>query len=134
MFSGKKYGCPQLLLLLHASLVLAFGNINYDKQGPGVSWRYLAGSCLCSIYAIIANAAYIWLGMKGKLKLSGGSISHFGFGLVLLGILLSSSKKEILSHNTSGIAIDFGAESKEKPGENLTLVKGVANDNGKILT
>ncbi|RYF85235.1 MAG: hypothetical protein EOO03_13600 [Chitinophagaceae bacterium] len=50
----------------------------------------------------------IWIGVKGKLKLSGGSVSHFGFGLVLLGILISSSKKEILSYNTSGISADFG--------------------------
>jgi cytochrome c-type biogenesis protein CcmF len=85
----------------------------------------------CAVYSVIANAAYIWLGMKGSLKLSGGSVSHVGFGLVLLGILLSSSKKEILSHNTSGIAIDFGAESSEKTGENLTLVKGTPMKMGK---
>jgi cytochrome c-type biogenesis protein CcmF len=86
----------------------------------------------CSIYAVIANAAYIWLGLKGKLALSGGSISHVGFGLVLLGILLSSSKKEMLSHNTSGIAIDFGPDSDQKPGENLTLIKGVPMKMGKF--
>ncbi|MEJ0106983.1 MAG: hypothetical protein WDO19_32550 [Bacteroidota bacterium] len=32
-----------------------------------------------SIYAAIANFSYIWIGMKGRLKLSGGSITHFGF-------------------------------------------------------
>ena len=53
--------------------------------------------------------------------------------MVLLGILLSASKKEVLSHNTSGIAIDFGDESKEKTGENLTLVKGVETNMGKYL-
>jgi len=51
--------------------------------------------------------------------------------MVLLGILISSSKKEILSHNTSGISIDFGNESKEKSGENLTLVKGMPMKMGK---
>jgi cytochrome c-type biogenesis protein CcmF len=55
-----------------------------------------------------------------------------GFGLVLLGILLSSSKKEILSYNTSGIAVDFGKESKELSGENLTLVKGMPMKMGKF--
>src|SRR5690606_32183702 len=57
---------------------------------------------------------------------------HVGFGLVLVGILISSSKKEILSYNTSGIPIDFGKESKEKTGENLTLVKGVPMKMGKF--
>src|SRR5688572_9019886 len=127
----KKIAIPTIISVVLATLILAFGNINYDKHGPGylgAIWLAIA----CSVYAIVANAAYIWLGMKGNLKLSGGSISHFGFGLVLLGILISSSKKEILSHNTSGIAIDFGSESEEKTGENLTLVKGLPMKMGKF--
>jgi len=127
----KKIGVPTAISVVLAALILVFGNINYDKHGPGylgAIWLAVA----CSVYAIVANAAYIWLGMKGKLKLSGGSISHLGFGLVLLGILLSSAKKEILSHNTSGIAIDFGEESKEKTGENLTLIKGLPMKMGKF--
>ena len=70
---------------LHWSL--AFGNINYDKHGPGylgAIWLAVA----CSVYAVVANAAYIWLGMKGNLKLSGGSISHFGFGLYYWDIII----------------------------------------------
>ena len=129
-FFFKKIWLPALLAAILATLVLVFGNINYDKKGPGflgAIWLAIA----CSIFAIIANASYIWLGLKGKLKLAGGSISHLGFGLVLLGILVSSSKKEILSYNTSGIAVNFGTESKENTGENLTLVKGLKTDMGK---
>lgn len=130
-FFWKKMAWPTLISVVIGTVVIAFGDINYDKQGPmylGAIWLAVA----CSIYAAITNAAYIWLGLKGKLHLSGGSISHFGFGLVLLGILLSSSKKEMLSHNTSGIAIDFGPGSDQKPGENLTLVKGVPMKMGKF--
>lgn len=126
----KKIGIPTLISVVLASLLLAFGDINYDKHGAGylgAIWLAVA----CSVYAIVANLAYIWVGLNGKLKLSGGSIAHFGFGLVLLGILISSAKKEILSHNTSGIAIDFGTESKEKTGENLTLIKGMPMKMGK---
>jgi cytochrome c-type biogenesis protein CcmF len=53
------------------------------------------------------------------------------FGLFLAGILISSSKKEVLSYNTSGIPVFFGNESKESPGENLTLIKGMRTDMGK---
>jgi cytochrome c-type biogenesis protein CcmF len=126
----KKILIPTIISVVLAGLILAFGNINYEKHGPGylgAIWIAVAAS----VYAIVANLAYIWLGLNGKLRISGGSISHFGFGLVLLGILISSSKKEILSHNTSGIAIDFGEESKEKTGENLTLIKGVPMKMGK---
>jgi len=126
----KKIWMPTLISVIAATLILAFGNIDYDKQGPGFLGAIWLGVA-CAVYAVVANAAYIWLGMKGNLKLSGGSVSHVGFGLVLLGILISSSKKEILSHNTSGIAIDFGAESSEKTGENLTLIKGISMKMGK---
>lgn len=127
----KKIWIPTLISAVLATLVLAFGDINYDKHGPGylgAIWLAVA----CAVYAVVANLAYIWLGINGSLKLSGGSIAHVGFGLVLLGILISSSKKEILSLNTSGIAIDFGSESEEKTGENLTLVKGLPMKMGKF--
>jgi cytochrome c-type biogenesis protein CcmF len=123
-FVWKKIIWPTIISLAISSLVLAFGDINYQGHGAGfLGAIWLA--MVCSIYAVVANTAYIWLGMKGKLKLSGGSIAHIGFGLMLAGILISSSKKEILSWNTSGIFVPLGEGSKEKPGENLTLVKGV---------
>jgi cytochrome c-type biogenesis protein CcmF len=123
----KKIGIPTIIAVIAATLVLLYGDINYTKKGPvflGSIWLAVA----CSIYAIIANAAYIWLGIKGKLKLSGGSISHVGFGMVLLGILLSSSKKEVLSNNINGIPAPLSKD--EDPRENLTLVKGLTSDMG----
>ncbi|HMG69088.1 MAG TPA: cytochrome c biogenesis protein CcsA, partial [Chitinophagaceae bacterium] len=122
----KKIMWPTAIAVVIATLVLAFGNINYREHGLGflgAIWLALA----CSIFAAVANTAYIWLGMKGKLKLSGGSIAHLGFALMLVGILISSSKKEILSWNTSGIFVPLGDKNKitGEAGENLTLVKGV---------
>ena len=129
-YSFKKLLWPTVAAVVLGSLILAFGDVNYDTYGIG----YLGAiwlAIVCSVYTIVANTAYIWVGLKGKLKISGGSISHLGFGLMLVGILLSASKKETLSFNTSGIFINFGKDSKEKSGENLTLVKGVRTDMGK---
>lgn len=131
-FFWKKIAWPSVAAVVIASLVLAFGNINYADHGTGflgAIWFAL----VCSIYAIAANIGYIWIGMKGKLKLSGGSVAHVGFGLMLAGILISSSKKEVLSWNTSGIFVPLG-ESKitGKAGENLTLVKGVPSTMGNF--
>jgi cytochrome c-type biogenesis protein CcmF len=130
-FFWKGIAIPTLISIVVASLVLLFGDVKYYNHGAGflaAIWAALA----VSIYAAIANFSYIWIGLKGKLKLSGGSIAHFGFGLVLVGILLSSSKKEILSYNTTGIPINFGTDSKEKTGENLTLIKGLPAKMGKF--
>lgn len=129
-FFLKKILYPTIASVVIAALILAFGNIDYYDNGIG----YYIAVCLaiiCSVYTIVANASYIWLGVNGKLWLSGASVAHVGFGLMLLGILLSSSKKELLSYNTSGIPVNFGKDSKEKTGENLTLVKGIRTDMGK---
>jgi cytochrome c-type biogenesis protein CcmF len=126
----KKLLWPTLAALIIATLILTFGGINYNTYGIG----YLGAIWLAivsSVYTVVANIAYIWVGLNGKLRISGGSISHLGFGLMLVGILISSSKKETISFNTSGIFINFGKDSKEKPGENLTLVKGLRTDMGK---
>jgi len=126
----KKIGLPFIVSAIASGLILNFGNINYDKYGIGyLSFVWIA--IACSVFAIIANLAYIWIGIRGKLKLSGPSIAHFGFGMMLLGILISSSKKEILSYNTSGIFVPLGENSKELPGENMTLLKGQKMDMGK---
>ncbi len=124
----KKIIVPTIIAAVIATLILVLGDVNYKKETYGFMaaiWIAVA----CSVYAIVANASYIWLGLKGKLKLSGGSISHFGFGLVLLGILISSSKKEVLSNNINGIPAPL--DKNENPRENLTLVKGLTVDMGK---
>lgn len=133
--TGKKYflkkiWIPALISFVFSTLIIVWGDINYNKYGIG----FLASiwiAVACSIFTVVANFSYIWIGIKGSLKLSGPSVAHFGFGLMLFGILISSSKKEILSYNTSGISINFGPDSKENTGENLTLVKGVRMDMGK---
>jgi len=130
-FFRKKIIAPTIISLIISTLALAFGNINYQEHGLGFLGA-IWFAMVCSIYAIIANVSYVWIGMKGKLKLSGGSISHLGFGLMLAGILISSSKKEVLSWNTSGIFVQLGEKNKitGEPGENLTLVKGLPTTMG----
>jgi cytochrome c-type biogenesis protein CcmF len=131
-FLLKKIGVPTVISAVVAAIVLAVGNINYDSRGI-IFLAAIWVALVAAIYAAIANIMYIWIGMKGKLKSAGGSITHFGFALMLIGILISSSKKEILSHNTSGIYVPLGENNKitGDPGENLTLVKGMPMDMGK---
>lgn len=125
----RKIIAPAVAGLVVGGLILAFGNINYREHGMG----YLGAiwlALIAAVYSVIANAAYIFTGFRANLKRAGGAISHLGFALMLVGILISSSKKETLSYNTTGIFLDFGKDSKEKPGENLTLIKGVPTKMG----
>ena len=126
----KKLIWPTVVSIIAGALILAFGGIDYRDHGIGyliAVWMAL----VAGIYAVIANASYLWLGVKGSIQRAGGAVAHVGFGMLLAGILISSSKKEVLSYNTSGISVFMGKDSKENMGENLTLVKGLRTDMGK---
>ena len=58
-----------------------------------------------SLFAICANADYAIRVLKGKVNKAGSSIAHIGFGMILLGALISTSKSETISSNTSGVDI-----------------------------
>lgn len=54
-----------------------------------------------ALFAIFANGDY-WINiLKGKIMKGGAAIAHMGFALILLGALISTSKKVTLSKNTS---------------------------------
>ena len=132
-YFGKKILFPTMVALAISLLISVFGGIHYDKYGTG----YLAAIHLgifAAVYSVVANATYIWTGLSGKLKAAGASVAHIGFGMLLLGILISSSKKTVLSYNTTGINIPFDPAMKENPMENITLIKNVKTDMGKYWT
>ena len=126
----KKLLPVTIIAIVVSVCVSVLGNVQYTQYGSGFQ-AAIHLALFGGIYSVIANAAYIFSSMKGKLKLAGASVAHAGFGLLLVGILISSSKKEVLSHNTTGINIPFDPKTKEDPLENLTLVKNVKTDMGK---
>jgi cytochrome c-type biogenesis protein CcmF len=130
-FFLRRIAGPTLIAVLASIAVAIWGGIEYDKKAVGFLIAIHLG-VFAAIYAVVANASYIQLGLKGKLKMAGASVAHIGFGLFLLGILISSSKKSVLSYNTTGMSpLKIG--DKESPLENLTLVKGLATDMGKYM-
>jgi cytochrome c-type biogenesis protein CcmF len=126
----RKLVVPTIAGLVIAALILAFGDINYSEKGYG----YMAAiwvAVVAAVYSLVANGSYIFTGVKGKIKKAGGAIAHFGFAMFLLGILISSSKKEVLSLYRGGVPAFFGDNNKENPGENVTLIQGIKTDMGK---
>lgn len=53
------------------------------------------------MFCVFANIDYWVIVLKGKTKKAGASIAHIGFALIILGALISTSKKVTLSKNTS---------------------------------
>lgn len=131
---GKKILLPTAIALIISLCISIFGGIQFDKKGP-VFLVAIHIAIFTAVYAIIANLFYILDSLKGKLKSAGASVAHIGFGMVLVGILISSAKKTVLSWNTTGITVlqktEKGAQGD--PAENLTLFKSVATDMGKYM-
>jgi cytochrome c-type biogenesis protein CcmF len=63
-----------------------------------------------AVYAVIANIGYLIKIKVKEVTKWGASIAHFGFGLMLLGILLSSFNKHVISKNK--LNIDLGLQGK----------------------
>lgn len=123
----KKIAVPTLLAALLTTLLAFFLPLTYYKEGPGfLGAMYVA--LFAGIYSLIANAAYIWVGLRGNLKAAGGSVAHIGFALMLVGILISSGNKKVISSsNANGINLPIGKDpmtkTQDDPTENLTLIR-----------
>jgi cytochrome c-type biogenesis protein CcmF len=123
----KAFG-KKMVLSFVIALVLTFVLI-YALQFHNSYYSLLLFS---SIFAASANADYMMRVMKGKVKKSGASIAHIGFGLVLLGALISTSKKDIISQNTSGKSIEsLGKDFSNN--DNILLTQGDTLPMGKYL-
>ncbi len=103
---GKRLGITGAIALL-MTICIAIG-----QKISGIQYLLLLFGASYTIVAMIYYAIRV---QKAQLSKLGPAISHLGFGLVLMGILLSSYNKEVISINTLGILIDFG---REDPMEN----------------
>ncbi len=119
-FFWKKMMMPLLITLVLFALYAWLVGIDYTRKGP-VFEASIWLAVLLSIYSLVANLFYIWIGANGRLRNAGGSIAHVGFAMVLVGIFVSSSNKEIISNNINGIPAPLA--KGENPRENLTLVQ-----------
>ena len=123
----RKIAVPTLLAAAITAVIAFFYPITYFKQTAGfLGAIYVA--LFAAIYSMLANAMYIWTGLNGKIKAAGGSIAHTGFALMLMGILLSSSNKKVISDSSAnGInlpaAKDPMTRMTDDPRENLTLIR-----------
>ncbi len=78
---------------------------------------------LSGLFALFSNIAYIVLVVKNKFWQWSGAISHIGFGLFVLGILISQGRQETISINVMGVDYGEGFEDQEKQ-TNIFLPQG----------
>lgn len=114
----------KFLILGSIALVLSFG-IGWGQKITGLQYVLMLFS---AVFALVANVYYAFGVQKGKLKKRGAALTHFGFAVTLLGVLLSSYGKEVLSINTTGAQIELGkkdaAAALKESQENILLFRG----------
>ncbi len=121
-FRYKKTSLQTFLQKLAISTIIALLLTAVIAWQLKMSWWVYNLFLFTGLYVVIANLGYLITVLKGKVKVAGGSVAHIGFGLMLVGILISSAKKEVISLNTLGI--DYGEEFEEKDKrENILLYK-----------
>ncbi|HRE74483.1 MAG TPA: cytochrome c biogenesis protein CcsA [Flavobacteriales bacterium] len=55
-----------------------------------------------ALWSVVANADYWLRFLKGKMNIAGSSIAHIGFGILMLGALISQNKQTIISETPYG--------------------------------
>lgn len=94
-----------------------------NAQWINVNAWQLYALLFASMFTVVANLDYLVTVLKGNLKMAGSAISHFGFGVLMLGVLSTGLGKEWISSNTfamDGLIEGMGGEDKDK---NVLLMK-----------
>lgn len=86
------------------------------------NWFYV-GLMFAAVYAIVANMFVIRPYLTGKLSMAGASVAHIGFGILLIGVLVSSANKKVISINQSGQQLNPEFDARANM-EHVFLEKG----------
>jgi cytochrome c-type biogenesis protein CcmF len=152
------YNSIQVWFAIPIVMLTAIGQFfKYKDTEKKKVWEYIANSLLIAIvisigalflfniwklqymlliiggtYAIVGNTHYLHKVLKGKVKFAGSAIAHAGFGLMMIGVVVSSVNKKVLSVNNTGVGyfsetsadgkLDENAKTNNR--ENILLAKG----------
>ena len=123
----KQLAIPIILSLIFGlvcSIPLYFIH-DYSSGTSAQKWNLISYALMliAGLFALFANLQYFLSVIKGKIRHAGSSIAHIGFALILVGALISTSKKQTISQNTStknvaSLGDNFNAQ------KSLLLTKG----------
>src|SRR4029078_9019048 len=78
------------IALIVSVCISLLGNVQYEVYGTGFQ-DAIPPAIFAGVYFVMANLAYLITVLRGNIRRAGASIAHAGFGLLLIGILISSS-------------------------------------------
>lgn len=107
------------LALFIALGLTVFAGFRLDYRGEDFPLMILL---FTTLFAIFANLDYFVRILKGRWDKAGSTVAHIGFGLLLLGALISTSRSEKISENGSRFNIERLSEDF-KNNEDILLFK-----------
>ncbi|HOZ52132.1 MAG TPA: cytochrome c biogenesis protein CcsA [Chitinophagaceae bacterium] len=117
---AKRIAIPLVLSLIVGGLITYFQSL---KSIP------VAALMFATLFSVFANLMFIVRTLKWNAIKWGGSTAHIGFALMVVGIILSSYNKEVISVNRLGVDFEMGKkteeENKKESRENLLLFKNM---------
>ncbi len=116
----RKFYAAALVSLLVAAVVTAV-IVYVTKVYTNFMYILLV---FAATYTLVANGRILGEAFRGKWKLTGSSVAHIGFGLLLIGALVAAATSEVISVNSSNYIAVAGFDQVEKPGDNLFLTQG----------
>ncbi len=102
---------PFILALVASAVIIVVGKIS--------TWYYIL-LLITSLYSVFANGKILFGLSRMNVNLSGGSITHIGVALMLIGILFSSGYSSVMSKNYTGLV--WSSEFPEDVNNNNLLL------------
>lgn len=112
---AKKFGLHMGIAALVAAGLTVLNSLWIEVR----AWQLYA-LLFSAMFAVSANMDYLITAMKGNLKLGSSAVSHFGFGVLLLGIMSTGLGKSWVSVNN--FAMEGLIEGMDKDGKNKNVL------------
>ncbi len=124
-YSERNWASNMKKFALHMGIAAAGAGILtvLNAQWINVKAWQLYTLLFAAMFTVTANADYMFSILKGNLKLAGSAVSHFGFGVLILGIMSTGLGKTWVSSNAfamDGLIEGMGMEGLNK---NVILMK-----------
>ncbi|OJU77762.1 MAG: hypothetical protein BGO09_03270 [Bacteroidetes bacterium 47-18] len=101
----------RIFLLLSMIAVVLAALLVFNQKIEHIQFMFFAFAIL---FALVANGYYFITAQKGNIKKAGGSVTHLGFAIMLLGVLISGYNKHVISLDRTNTYIDFNLDTYEE--------------------
>jgi cytochrome c-type biogenesis protein CcmF len=108
--ANRKKFITTILLLAVAAILLTWITTFWLNL---YAWQYVV-LCVAGYFSVVSNIYYMAWVLKGNIKLAWSAIAHFGFGMMVIGILSSGLNQKSISSNPFVFQEIFSAEDLAK--------------------